>query len=113
MRARTLVRVPGEGGQVTLAGKPLTFLVTGEDTTHASMFDWTPPPGFSTELHVHRVQEKPFYVLEGECRREVGGRVIEAKPGAYVFIPPRRCAQYRKCERKTGAYDYDGSAPRS
>ena len=48
MSAKAIVRRPGEGKEVTLAGKPLVFLVTGQDTKHTSMFDWTLPAGFST-----------------------------------------------------------------
>jgi hypothetical protein len=41
MNAKAVVRMPGEGKEVTLAGPPMAFLVTGEDTKHTSMFDWT------------------------------------------------------------------------
>jgi len=68
MNAKAVIRMPGEGKQVSLAGKPLVFLVTGQDTKHTTMFDWTLPAGFSTGLHVHRTQEETFYVLEGELR---------------------------------------------
>lgn len=88
MSAKAVIRMPGEGKEVTLAGKPLVFLVTGQDTKHTSMFDWTLPPGFSTGLHVHRVQEETFYVLEGECRWQIGEQQVRAEPGTYVFIPP-------------------------
>ena len=88
MSAKAVIRMPGEGKKVTLHGEPMTFLVTGEDTNHTSMFDWTLPPGLSTGLHVHRVQEETFYVLEGECEWQVGGQLVLAKPGTYVFIPP-------------------------
>lgn len=88
MSAKAVVRRPGEGKQVSLAGEPLVFLVTGQDTKHTSMFEWTVPAGFSTGTHVHRVQEETFYVLEGECEWRVGDEVIHAKPGTYVFIPP-------------------------
>jgi quercetin dioxygenase-like cupin family protein len=88
MSAKAVVRMPGEGREVTLAGKPLAFLVTGEDTKHTSMFDWTLPAGFSTGLHVHRVQEETFYVLEGECEWQVDGRTVRATPGTYLFLPP-------------------------
>jgi quercetin dioxygenase-like cupin family protein len=44
--------------------------------------------GFSTGLHVHRVQEETFYVLEGECDWQIGDQRVGAKPGTYVFIPP-------------------------
>jgi quercetin dioxygenase-like cupin family protein len=88
MSAKAVIRMPGEGKEVTLAGKPLVFLVTGQDTKHTSMFDWTLPAGFSTGRHVHRVQEETFYVLEGECRWQIGEQTIAAKAGTYVFIPP-------------------------
>jgi quercetin dioxygenase-like cupin family protein len=61
-----VVRMPGDNAGVVLRGEPMAFLVTGKDTTHTSMFDWTIPAGFATGLHVHRVQEETFYVLEGE-----------------------------------------------
>ena len=88
MSAKAVVRMPGEGKQLSLAGKPLMFLVTGQDTKHTSMFDWTLPPGFSTGTHVHGVQEETFYVLEGECEWQIGDQTVRAKPGTYLFIPP-------------------------
>ncbi len=88
MRAKAVIREPGEGKKVTLAGEPMTFLVTGEDTRYTSMFDCTLPPGFSTGLHVHSLQEETFYVLEGECEWQVGSQLIRARPGTFVFIPP-------------------------
>ena len=39
MSKKAVIRMPGEGKQVSLAGKPLVFLVTGQDTKHTSMFD--------------------------------------------------------------------------
>lgn len=88
MTAKAIIRMPGEGKQVQLAGHPMAFLVTGEATRHTSMFEWTMPPGFSTGLHVHRVQEETFYVLEGECEWQVGDQRIRALPGTYLFLPP-------------------------
>jgi len=88
MSPTAIIRKPGEGKSVRLAGQPLSFLVTGENTRHTSMFEWTIPPGFSTGLHVHRVQEETFYVLEGECEWQVGDQRIRATPGTYLFLPP-------------------------
>src|SRR6266849_4672020 len=88
MKPKAIIRMPGEGKEVTLAGQPMAFLVTGEDSRHTSMFDWTLPAGFSTGLHVHRVQEETFYVLEGECEWQVGDQKLRAKPGTFLFIPP-------------------------
>jgi quercetin dioxygenase-like cupin family protein len=88
MSRSAVVRRPGEGKAVTLAGQPLVFLVTGNDARHASMFHWTVAPGFSTGLHVHAVQEETFYVLEGECEWQIASERVKAGPGTYVFIPP-------------------------
>jgi quercetin dioxygenase-like cupin family protein len=88
MNAKAVIRMPGEGKEVRLAGQPMTFLVTGDDTKHTSMFDWTLPAGFSTGLHVHRVQEETFYVLDGECEWHIDGQKVRATAGTYVFIPP-------------------------
>jgi quercetin dioxygenase-like cupin family protein len=88
MNATPVVRMPHENKGVTLRGEPLVFLVTGDDTRHTSMFDWTIPAGFATGRHVHRVQEETFYVIEGECEWHVGEQTIRATPGTYLFIPP-------------------------
>jgi quercetin dioxygenase-like cupin family protein len=85
---KPVIRMPSENKGVALRGHPMVFLVTGDDTRHTSMFDWTIPPGFATGLHVHRVQEETFYLLEGECEWHVGGQVVHATPGTFLFIPP-------------------------
>lgn len=88
MSAAPVIRMPEQNNGVMLRGHPMTFLVTGEDTRHTSMFDWTIPAGFATGLHVHRTQEETFYVLDGECTWHVGDEVIHARPGTFLFIPP-------------------------
>jgi quercetin dioxygenase-like cupin family protein len=84
--AAPVIRMPDDNKGVTLRGHPMVFLVTAPDTKHTSMFDWTIPAGFVTGLHVHRVQEETFYVLEGECEWWVGEN--RATPRTYLFIPP-------------------------
>jgi quercetin dioxygenase-like cupin family protein len=88
MSATPVIRMPAEDKGVMLGGQPMVFLVTGKDTKHTSMFDWTIPAEFATGLHVHRVQEETFYMLEGECEWHVGDQVVRATPGTYLFIPP-------------------------
>jgi quercetin dioxygenase-like cupin family protein len=101
MNAQVVIRKQGEGKQVDIAGQPMGFLVTGEHSKHTSMFDWTLPPRFATGLHVHRVQEETFYVLEGECEWRVGDEIIDAKPGTYVFVPPGVPHDIRNTSDKT------------
>ena len=88
MSAAPVIRMPDENKGVMLRGNPMVFLVTGEDTKHTSMFDWTIPARFSTGRHVHRVQEETFYVVEGECEWQIGDETVHALPGTFVFIPP-------------------------
>ena len=88
MNAVPVIRMPEQNNGVMLRGHPMVFLVTDRDTKHTSMFDWTIPAGFATGLHVHRVQEETFYVLEGECEWHVGDGIVRARPGTFLFIPP-------------------------
>ena len=88
MSADAVIRMPNDNKGVMLRGHPMAFLVTGQDTKHTSMFDWMIPAGFATGLHVHRVQEETFYVLEGECAWHVGEEVVHATAGTFLFIPP-------------------------
>jgi quercetin dioxygenase-like cupin family protein len=80
--------MPHDDKGVSLAGKPMAFLVTGKDSKHTSMFDWTIAAQFSTGRHVHRTQEETFYVLEGECEWQIGDQQVHATPGTFVFVPP-------------------------
>ena len=88
MSAKAVFHMPGEARGIMLRGQPMAFLVTGEDTRHTSMFEWTIPTGFATGRHVHRVQEETFYMLEGACEWHVGDDLVRATPGTYLFIPP-------------------------
>ena len=81
MSAKAVVHMPGEASGVMLRGQPMAFLVTGEDTRHTSLFDWTIPPGFATGRHVHPVQEETYYMLEGACEWHVGDDEVRPLPG--------------------------------
>ena len=45
------------------------------------------PRGAGSPLHVHRREDEWFYVLEGEVTFWVGGRVVDAPAGAFVYGP--------------------------
>lgn len=45
------------------------------------------PRGAGSPLHIHRREDEWFYVLEGELTFWVGGRVITASAGAFVYGP--------------------------
>ena len=89
MSAKAVIRMPGEGRRV-YAGRAADG-VSGHrqgHQAHVACSSGRCRRGFSTGLHVHRVQEETFYVLEGECEWQIGDAAIRATPGTYVFIPP-------------------------
>ena len=45
------------------------------------------PRGSGSPLHVHHNEDEWFYVIEGELTFWVGGRVITAPAGSFVFGP--------------------------
>jgi quercetin dioxygenase-like cupin family protein len=45
------------------------------------------PRGAGSPLHVHRREDEWFYVIDGELTFWVGGRVIDAPAGSFVYGP--------------------------
>ena len=45
------------------------------------------PRGAGSPLHIHHREDEWFYVLEGELTFWVGGRIITAAAGAFVYGP--------------------------
>lgn len=88
MDTAPMIRLPGEAPQLVIAGHPMAVLLTARESRHTCMFDWVMPPRFATGLHIHRVLEETFYVLEGTCEWQIGDRLVTAPRGAYGFIPP-------------------------
>jgi len=52
-----------------------------------SIIEITEPPGMVGPLHVHHYEDEAFWILEGEATFEVGGAVIQARAGDYVYGP--------------------------
>jgi mannose-6-phosphate isomerase-like protein (cupin superfamily) len=44
--------------------------------------------GAASPLHTHHNESEGFYVIYGSLKIWVGGRVIDASPGSYVYGPP-------------------------
>lgn len=85
---------PPDGGQsinMGVAGNAdiITFKVTAEESAGTLTFleyDARPhSPG--VKPHTHDGHEELFYVLEGTLRMRLGDDVIDAEPGACVFVP--------------------------
>ena len=92
---------PGEGPVVQgPAGGPLTFKVRGEQTGgRLTAFENVVAPGDGPPLHVHANEDECWYVIQGELRFVVDGRLSSAPAGAFVYMP-RRSAH---CFQNVGA----------
>jgi quercetin dioxygenase-like cupin family protein len=53
------------------------------------------PEGGETPLHVHPSEDEGFWILEGSLTFKVGGKTIQAEPGAFLFGPKGVPHMYR------------------
>lgn len=78
---------PGEGKTVSFSGNRVRS-VHGRPGGAYSVLERVSEPGTpGTPLHVHRVTEEAFYVLEGTFGFRAGERTFEGTAGAFVFVP--------------------------
>lgn len=77
-----------EGEALWFLGELSIIKVAGETTGGrlAIMQQWV-PHGDRSPLHVHTREDEWFYVLEGELIFWVGGRIIKAPAGSFVYGP--------------------------
>jgi len=62
--------------------------VTSADTGGKwSMVDFTANPGMQTTLHRHRVTDETFYVVEGEFKFYLDGKIVTLHPGDMADVP--------------------------
>jgi quercetin dioxygenase-like cupin family protein len=79
---------PGGGEVVWFLGSLVTIKAGAEATAgRVAVAENLAARGGGSPLHVHRREDEWFYVLEGELRFSVGGDVIEAPAGAFVYGP--------------------------
>ena len=83
---KSILLPSGVGKTVSLQGNQLTF-VHPDPADAYSLIDWITPLGLpSPPLHIHRVTDEAFYVLEGTFGFQADEETIEGSAGAFVFI---------------------------
>ena len=91
--AEMIIRKPGEGPQVSVAGDLYRFLASGDQTgSRFALIHALIPPGGGPPPHVHHRETEGFYVLSGELTfyaMDVN-QVVKAGPGTFVYLPPER-----------------------
>jgi len=77
-----------EGEALWFLGTRATIKAASETTAGgAAVIEHLAGQGFGSPLHVHGEEDEWFYVLEGELTFWVGGEVIDAAAGSFVYGP--------------------------
>jgi quercetin dioxygenase-like cupin family protein len=84
---RSLAVAPDDGFSVeSPTGGTLTFKLMSEKSGGAiTVCEAFSPAGEGPPLHVH-AEDELIYVVEGTLRVKVGEDIVEAPPGAFVFL---------------------------
>jgi quercetin dioxygenase-like cupin family protein len=78
----------GEGEAVWSFGFLATIKASSETTAgRVAVIEHLGPQGAGSPLHVHHREDEWFYVIEGAVTFWVGGTVIEAPAGSFVYGP--------------------------
>ncbi len=79
---------PGQGEALWFLGFLVTIKASSEATAGAvAVIEHLGPRGSGSPLHVHSREDEWFYVTEGELTFWVGGQVINAPAGSFVYGP--------------------------
>src|SRR3712207_4379938 len=82
-----IVLLPGERETISMPGNEVSFVQREPDSAF-SMVEWTLETGApGSSVHIHRVTDEAFYVLEGTFGFQLGEETVEGSAGAFVFAP--------------------------
>src|SRR5207244_11385937 len=77
-----------EGESLWFLGILATIKASSETTGgRVAVIDHLAPQGAGSPLHLHHNEDEWFYVTEGELTFWVGGQVIKAATGSFVYGP--------------------------
>ena len=78
----------GEGEALWFLGILATIKASSESTAgRVAVIEHLAPRGSGSPLHVHHREDEWFYITEGELTFWVGGHVIPAPAGSFVYGP--------------------------
>jgi quercetin dioxygenase-like cupin family protein len=85
---KPIVAGPGEGEALWFLGVLATVKSSAETTGgRVAVIEHLAPRGSGSPLHIHTHEDEWFYVIEGELTFWVGGEVISAPAGTFVYGP--------------------------
>ena len=80
---------PDKGRHIAVAGDINSILSSKEETDGTySFIEAKVFPGGGPIPHIQTREHEGFYIIEGQLTFNVDGQRIEAKPGAFVNVPP-------------------------
>ena len=76
------------GKILNVLGDRVTVKISGGETVGAyAILEDETDPGNGPPMHVHHKEDEAFYILEGDYEFHVGGRVIRARAGSFLYGP--------------------------
>jgi quercetin dioxygenase-like cupin family protein len=83
-----IARLADEGEALWFLGTLATVKASSETTAgRVAVIEQLAPQGAGSPLHVHHREDEWFYVIEGTLTFWVGGEVIDAPAGSFVYGP--------------------------
>lgn len=83
-----IARKPGEGEALWFFGALAIVKASGETTAgRVTVVEHLAPQGGGPPVHVHRREDEWFHILEGELTFWIGGKIIKAPVGSFVYGP--------------------------
>jgi quercetin dioxygenase-like cupin family protein len=88
IRIAPIAMTADEGEALWFIGSLTTIKASGESTAgRVAVIEHLSPRGSGSPLHVHHREDEWFYVMEGDLTLWVGGQVIDAAAGSFVYGP--------------------------
>ncbi len=79
---------PEEGEALWFFGALAIVKASSETTAgRVTVVEHLAPEGSGPPVHVHHREDEWFYIIEGDVTFWVGGRIIKAQPGSFVYGP--------------------------
>jgi len=77
-----------EGEALWFIGSLTTIKASGASTAgRVAVIEHLSPRGSGSPLHVHHREDEWFYIVDGELTIWVGGQVVNARSGSFVYGP--------------------------
>jgi len=84
---KDIVLLRGERETISMPGNKISFVHRNPDSAY-SMVEWAAEPrAQGSSVHIHRLTDEAFYVLEGTFGFQVGEEMVEGSAGAFMFVP--------------------------